>query len=74
MMPFELATLRRVLGVSRAELSRFLGVSEMQLARWESRDILSEPRGIQAVLLQAIWNAAERYSAEEIAHVVRESK
>jgi transcriptional regulator with XRE-family HTH domain len=70
----EAGTLRRLranLALSRAELSRFLGVAEATVARWESREHTSEPRGLQAFLLEMIAEACETKDAREVARLVR---
>lgn len=64
-------SLRKSLGLSRCELSRFLGVSEATIVRWESNEPMSEPRGIQAVLLRAIHDAMAHHSSSDVARVVR---
>jgi transcriptional regulator with XRE-family HTH domain len=63
--------LRKHLGLSRSELARFLGVSEASIVRWESEDGASEPKGLQAVLLQAISDAADHHPPRDIARAVR---
>jgi transcriptional regulator with XRE-family HTH domain len=63
--------IRSALGLSRSELSRFLGVSEATIARWESDEAVTEPRGLQAVLLRAIADAAAVHPAIQVARVVR---
>ena len=63
--------LRTNLRVSRVEFSRFLGVSEATVVRWESDASMTEPKGVQAVLLQALLDVASRRSPEEVARVVR---
>lgn len=65
--------LREHLHLSRAELARFLGVSEATVVRWESDRAASEPRGLQAVLLRALQDAAERLPPEQVARTVRSS-
>jgi transcriptional regulator with XRE-family HTH domain len=69
----KLRRLRATLALSRAELSRFLGVSEATLARWESREHTSEPRGLQAFLLEMIAEACETKDEREVARLVRRS-
>ena len=64
--------LRRTLGLSRSELARFLGVSEATIVRWESDDAVSEPRGLQAVLLRAIEDAASLQPPAAVARTVRQ--
>lgn len=63
--------LRRRLKLSRAELARFLGVSEATVVRWESDHGISEPRGLQAVLLKVLADAAARQEPRDIARTVR---
>ena len=63
--------MRKHLGLSRSELARFLGVSEATVVRWESEDDASEPKGLQAVLLQAISDAAGHHPPRDIARAVR---
>jgi DNA-binding transcriptional regulator YiaG len=64
-------TLRKMLGVSRSEFARFLGVSEATVVRWESKERVTEPKGLQAVLLRAIADATTIHTPKEIARVVR---
>ena len=64
--------MREALGLSRSELARFLGVSEATVVRWESSEAVSEPRGLQAVLLQAIHDAATAQPAIAVARTVRQ--
>jgi DNA-binding transcriptional regulator YiaG len=63
--------LRALLRVSRAELARFLGVSEPTVVRWESDRGLTEPRGLQAVLLQALNDATSTQAPQNVARIVR---
>ncbi len=63
--------MRKHLGLSRSELARFLGISEATVVRWESEDDASEPKGLQAVLLQAISDAANQHPPRDIARAVR---
>ena len=63
--------LRKRLGLSRAELARFLGVSEATVVRWESDEAVSEPKGLQAVLLRVLADAAGSHAPREIARTVR---
>ena len=67
----EIATLRKSLGLSRAEFARFLGVSEATIVRWESKEAVTEPRGLQAVLLKAIADALANRPPREIAQALR---
>lgn len=67
----ELKTLRARLEVSRTDLARFLGVSETTIVRWESDDAISEPRGLQAVLLRALLDAMANHPPRDIARIVR---
>jgi transcriptional regulator with XRE-family HTH domain len=69
----DVLTLRKSLRLSRAEFARFLGVSEATVVRWESKDSVTEPKGLQAVLLRAIADAAASHSPEEIMRLVRSS-
>lgn len=71
MLPPDVRTLRKSLGLSRSELSRFLGVSDATIVRWESDQRVSEPHGLQAVLLRAIHDAMAQCSARDVARVVR---
>jgi DNA-binding transcriptional regulator YiaG len=63
--------LRKTLRLSRSEFSRFLGVSEATIVRWESNEPVSEPKGIQAVLLRAMNDAVAQHSPNEVARLVR---
>jgi transcriptional regulator with XRE-family HTH domain len=63
--------LRKSLGLSRAEFARFLGVSEATVVRWESEEAVTEPRGLQAVLLRVIADAAARHPSRDVARVLR---
>jgi DNA-binding XRE family transcriptional regulator len=65
------ASLRQQLRLSRAEFARFLGVSEATIVRWEVKDSVSEPKGLQAVLIRAIRDALATESAVEVARVIR---
>jgi transcriptional regulator with XRE-family HTH domain len=67
----DVRSLRKLLGLSRAEFSRFLGVSEATIVRWESRDAVTEPKGLQAVLLKAISDAALNRPPRDVARLVR---
>ncbi len=67
----EIVTLRKNLGLSRAEFARFLGVSEATVVRWESKEAVTEPRGLQAVLLKAIGDAMANRPPREIAQALR---
>ena len=66
-----IAKLRSRLAVSRADLARFVGVSEATVVRWESRRNASEPHGLQAVLLSAVWDAASGAPVQDVARTVR---
>lgn len=66
-----LRRLRHELGLSRAELARFLGMSEATVVRWESDHAMSEPKGLQAVLLQALTESAATHEPTEVARIVR---
>ena len=70
---YDVLALRKSLRLSRAEFARFLGVSEATVVRWESKDSITEPKGLQAVLLRAIADAVAAHSAEEITRLVRSS-
>ena len=63
--------LRERLGLSRADLARFLGVSEATVVRWESDASVTEPRGLPAVLLRALADAASQRPPREVARTVR---
>jgi DNA-binding transcriptional regulator YiaG len=63
--------LRYELGLSRSEFGRFLGVSEATVVRWESGQGVSEPKGLQALLLSALRDAVEHHPTREIASLVR---
>jgi transcriptional regulator with XRE-family HTH domain len=63
--------LRKRLGLSRTELARFVGVSEATVVRWESDEPVSEPRGLQAVLLRALADAAASHPPRDVARAVR---
>jgi DNA-binding transcriptional regulator YiaG len=67
----DIRALRGALGLSRAELARFLGVSEPTVIRWESNKPVSEPRGLPAVLLGALSDAARAADGEHIRRLVR---
>ena len=67
----DILELRRRLGLSRCELARFLGVSEATVVRWEHQATVSEPRGVQAVLLRALADAAVQRPLPELARSVR---
>ena len=66
-----IAVLRQQLRLSRSEFARFLGVSEATIVRWEVKDSVSEPKGLQAVLIRAIRDAMATESAPEVARVIR---
>ena len=63
--------LRAALRLSRAELARFLGVSGPTVVRWESQRSMTEPRGLQAVLLRVLADAAAVKPRQEVARIVR---
>jgi DNA-binding transcriptional regulator YiaG len=65
------AALRQQLRLSRSEFARFLGVSEATIVRWEVKDSVSEPKGLQAVLIRAIRDAMAIESPAEVARVIR---
>ena len=66
-----IAVLRQQLRLSRSEFARFLGVSEATIVRWEVKDSVSEPKGLQAVLIRAIRDAMATESPAEVARVIR---
>ncbi len=70
-MQDDILALRKTLGVSRSEFARFLGVSEATIVRWESKNSVTEPKGLQALLLRVIADAAAARPANEIARLVR---
>ncbi len=63
--------LRNSLGLSRSEVARFLGVSEATITRWESDEGHSEPKGLSAVLLRCLEDAAARHAPRDVARIVR---
>ena len=63
--------IRTRLRLSRAEFARFFGVSEATVTRWESDEAVSEPSGLQAILLRAVMDALGARPPESIARVVR---
>jgi transcriptional regulator with XRE-family HTH domain len=67
----QIRSLRRILGLSRSELSRFLGVSEATVVRWESDRTASEPKGLQAILLATLADAAASHPPAVVGRVVR---
>jgi transcriptional regulator with XRE-family HTH domain len=67
----EVRHLRSTLALSRSEFSRFLGVSEATVVRWESEEAISEPKGIQAVLLRAMADALLSHPPQNVARLVR---
>jgi DNA-binding XRE family transcriptional regulator len=67
----DVASLRQHLRLSRTEFARFLGVSEATIVRWEVKDSVTEPKGLQAVLIRAIKDALATESAVEIARLIR---
>lgn len=69
----DVRALRKLLGVSRSEFARFLGVSEATIVRWESDDAVTEPKGLQAVLLRAIDDASRKCAPKDVARLVRAS-
>jgi len=71
MRRIQIRAIRQALGLSRTELSRFLGVSEATVTRWEQDDAMSEPKGLQAVLLRAIADAASTHPGDDVARMVR---
>ena len=66
-----IAVLRQQLHLSRSEFARFLGVSEATIVRWEVKDGVSEPKGLQAVLIRAIRDAMTSESPSEVARLIR---
>lgn len=73
MRAVEVRMLRFRLRLSRSELSRFLGVSEATVVRWESDSTVTEPKGLQAVLLRALEDASRERGFSDVARVVRSS-
>lgn len=71
MIGIDVRALRKMLGLSRSEFGRFLGVSEATIVRWESDEAVTEPKGLQAVLLRAIADAASNRSPRDVARLVR---
>jgi transcriptional regulator with XRE-family HTH domain len=67
----QIRQLRALLRLSRAELARFLGVSEPTVVRWESDRGMTEPRGLQAVLLQVLTDATTTQAPQSVARIVR---
>ena len=67
----DVLNLRKQLKLSRTEFARFLGVSEATIVRWESEEAVSEPRGVQAVLLRAIADAIAHQPPAHVARTVR---
>jgi DNA-binding transcriptional regulator YiaG len=67
----EIRQLRTNLRLSRSELARFLGVSEPTVVRWESDRSVTQPKGLQAVLLQALADAMTEHTLQEVARIVR---
>jgi DNA-binding XRE family transcriptional regulator len=65
------ASLRQQLRLSRSEFARFLGVSEATIVRWEVKDSITEPKGLQAVLIRAIRDAMATESPIEVARLIR---
>src|SRR5689334_15480664 len=70
---YDTLALRKSLRLSRSEFARFLGVSEATIVRWETKDRVAGPKGLQAVLLRAIADAMASHSAEDITRLVRSS-
>jgi hypothetical protein len=52
-------------------MARFLGVSEATVVRWESDAAVTEPKGLQAVLLHTLDDAAKTHSCDQIGRLVR---
>lgn len=67
----EIRAFRSKLALSRTDLARFLGVSEATVARWESADPITEPKGLQAILLQLLEDALESQEPHEVGRLVR---
>jgi len=63
--------LRSDLGISRAHLARFLGVSEATVVRWESDAAVTEPKGLQAVLLKTLIDAVRIHQPALVGRMVR---
>lgn len=70
-LTLKIRRLRSNLELSRSEVARFLGVSEATVVRWESDQSMSEPKGLQALLLSALLDAEERNPTREVASLVR---
>jgi DNA-binding transcriptional regulator YiaG len=68
---FDVPTIRKQLRLSRSEFARFLGVSEATIVRWELKESVTEPKGLQAVLIRAIADAIATESPQEVARVIR---
>ena len=67
----DVGNLRRHLRLSRSEFARFLGVSEATIVRWAVKDSISEPKGLQAVLIRAIRDALRTEPTLDVARIVR---
>ena len=63
--------LRELLNLSRVELARFLGVSEATVIRWESDGSITEPKGLQAVLINELRQAIMNSDHDEVGRIVR---
>lgn len=70
MWDMDIRALRGALGLSRSELARFLGVSEPTVIRWESNKRVSEPKGLPAVLLGALSEAATNADNSHVKRLV----
>ena len=70
---FDVPTLRKHLKLSRSEFARFLGVSEATIVRWEVKESVTEPKGLQAVLIRAIADALKTQSPPDVARLIRAS-
>jgi len=67
----QIRELRTQLKLSRVELGRFLGVSEATVVRWESCPDVTEPKGLQAVLINELRQAIMKYDHDEVGRIVR---
>jgi DNA-binding XRE family transcriptional regulator len=69
--PSQIRQLRQKLALSRAHLARFLGVSEATVVRWESDAGVTEPKGLQSVLLRTLADAANAQPPAQVGRTVR---
>jgi DNA-binding transcriptional regulator YiaG len=70
---WDVPTLRKQLKLSRSEFARFLGVSEATIVRWELKESVTEPKGLQAVLIRAIADALKTQTPQDVARLIRGS-